>query len=351
LVNSLDEVEEMLWPSSPCYPVANTKPLAQEYLMNVNLLEGHKYTIRIYALITSFDPLRLYIYADGLVRICSEKYSNDLSTLKNLFVHIDSIDINIVKEKEFDEAVKGSDLIHEGLRCDVQYLLKRLAEKHNANATKIWEDIKHILMMSIMSSEKHLYPAYMEIAVNGRKRRLAPFEMPGYDILIDNDMNSWLLEINNNPSMSPHTNLENVIKQNLIHDVMDLVDIENSDRFEMDELIDKTWIRFFYVKSLNDQRGAGDMMLNTFNVSMIKESDDLRAIIETEYERQRLGKFEPVFPTKTTSHYLPMMINPRNKLVQAWMNADLSLNELLQYIKKQFLAAIESESLHDDHIL
>ncbi len=47
--------------------------------------------------------------------------------------------------------------------------------------------------------------------------------MVGYDVLIDDTGRAYILEINNSPSMSPHSSLENKIKQQLLHDLFDLV--------------------------------------------------------------------------------------------------------------------------------
>lgn len=47
----------------------------QEYLRNPYLVDGYKFDIGIYVVITSIDPLRVYIYqGDVLFRYCPEKY-------------------------------------------------------------------------------------------------------------------------------------------------------------------------------------------------------------------------------------------------------------------------------------
>ena len=46
--------------------------LASRYIMNPHLINGLKYDLRVYVLVTSFCPLNVYIYNDGLVRFATE---------------------------------------------------------------------------------------------------------------------------------------------------------------------------------------------------------------------------------------------------------------------------------------
>jgi len=91
LVHSLEEVDELKKPTSTAYPLEQNKPIAQRYITDVLTLSGHKVTFRVYAVITSMDPLRLYVYPHGIGRICSRRYSVEVDSLKDQWVHIDSI--------------------------------------------------------------------------------------------------------------------------------------------------------------------------------------------------------------------------------------------------------------------
>jgi hypothetical protein len=68
--------------------------VARPYLIN-----GTKFDLRLYVLLTSVNPLRIYLYDDGLVRFASNKYTNDSSSVSDVFMHLTNYSINKVREK------------------------------------------------------------------------------------------------------------------------------------------------------------------------------------------------------------------------------------------------------------
>ena len=51
--------------------------LISKYISNPHLIQGYKYDLRVYILVTCFDPLKAYIYTKGLVRFATQPYSNN----------------------------------------------------------------------------------------------------------------------------------------------------------------------------------------------------------------------------------------------------------------------------------
>ena len=46
--------------------------IVQRYMHRPHLLNGFKYDLRIYVLLSSIAPLRVFLYREGLVRVCTQ---------------------------------------------------------------------------------------------------------------------------------------------------------------------------------------------------------------------------------------------------------------------------------------
>ena len=59
------------------------------------MIDGLKFDFRIYALVLGCDPLRVFIYKEGLVRFATEPYIGPYNNnLNNLYMHLTNYAIN-----------------------------------------------------------------------------------------------------------------------------------------------------------------------------------------------------------------------------------------------------------------
>jgi len=68
--------------------------IVSTYIDNPLVIKNKKFDMRMYVVVTSYHPLRIYLYEEGLARFATEDYSNDPNILKNKFVHLTNFSIN-----------------------------------------------------------------------------------------------------------------------------------------------------------------------------------------------------------------------------------------------------------------
>lgn len=53
------------------------------------------------------------------------------------------------------------------------------------------------------------------------------FEILGFDIMLDDKMKPWLIEVNSSPAMSMETNIDSLVKPALIRDSINLCNFQS----------------------------------------------------------------------------------------------------------------------------
>ena len=91
------------------------------------------------------------------------------------------------------------------------------------NDEKLFAKIKDIIVKTIISSEPVLNNAF-DMHVPFRSNC---FQLFGFDVMIDDELNPWLLEVNLSPSLSCDSPLDHRIKANLVADLLNLAGLIN----------------------------------------------------------------------------------------------------------------------------
>jgi tubulin polyglutamylase TTLL4 len=68
--------------------------IVSKYVSKPHLIRGFKYDLRVYVLVTSFEPLKIYIFKEGLVRLATVPYTTSKSSLKQRFIHLTNYSVN-----------------------------------------------------------------------------------------------------------------------------------------------------------------------------------------------------------------------------------------------------------------
>mmetsp|Transcript_23744 Transcript_23744/g.76297 ORF Transcript_23744/g.76297 Transcript_23744/m.76297 type:complete len:458 (+) Transcript_23744:204-1577(+) len=198
IVNKLAQIKR--WSSGRWGPLRESYVISR-YVEDPLLVGGKKFDLRLYVLVTSYRPLRVYQYAHGFARFCNVKYV--LSDVHNPYVHL----TNVAIQKQNDDYNANH-----GGKWNVQHLRLFIESVYGSEAaTKLFSDVEQIIVHSLRATQQSI--------INDKHC----FECYGYDILIDAKLKPWLVEVNASPSLSTTTRSDKVMKLALIRDVLDVV--------------------------------------------------------------------------------------------------------------------------------
>ncbi|GAB6030010.1 putative tubulin polyglutamylase ttll1, variant 2 [Chamberlinius hualienensis] len=208
LVNKLSQLQRWSRENrSPTHLVTtgNVKEtyVISRYLENPLLIGGKKFDLRMYVLVTSFKPLKCFVYKLGFCRFCAVRYVSGESELDNMFVHLTNVSI----QKHGDEYNR----LHGG-KWMIQSMRLYLEGTRGIQVTnKLFDDINWVIL--------HSLKAVAGTIVNDRHC----FECYGYDIIVDDNLKPWLVEVNASPSLTATTVSDRLLKSTLIKDILNIV--------------------------------------------------------------------------------------------------------------------------------
>ncbi|XP_069645189.1 tubulin polyglutamylase TTLL7 isoform X3 [Haliaeetus albicilla] len=138
--------------------------IVQEYLDKPFLMEGYKFDLRVYILVTSCDPLKVFLYHDGLVRMGTEKYHPPSdSNLSQLYMHLTNYSVN--KHNEHFERDETED---KGSKRSIKWFTEFL-ETNNLDVSKFWSDISINRAPSFGTDQKIDYDVKKGVLLNALK--------------------------------------------------------------------------------------------------------------------------------------------------------------------------------------
>ncbi|XP_040346561.1 polyglutamylase complex subunit TTLL1 isoform X3 [Herpailurus yagouaroundi] len=244
LINKLSQIKKWSRDSkTSSFVTQSTKEayVISLYINNPLLIGGRKFDLRLYVLVSTYRPLRCYMYKLGFCRFCTVKYTPSTSELDNMFVHLTNVAIQKHGTLLFGSCLIGGLEypgpfciigVERGVHCLGPRVLSRRQEDYNhihggkwtvnnlrlyLESTrgkevtgKLFDEIHWIIVQSlkavapVMNNDKHCFECY------------------GYDIIIDDKLKPWLIEVNASPSLTSSTANDRILKYNLINDTLNI---------------------------------------------------------------------------------------------------------------------------------
>ncbi|XP_041063777.1 tubulin polyglutamylase TTLL7 [Carcharodon carcharias] len=274
--------------------------IVQEYLDKPFLLEGYKFDLRIYILVTSCDPLRIFLYNDGLVRMGTEKYHAPTeSNLSQLFMHLTNYSVN--KHNENFERDEQAD---RGSKRSIRWFTEFL-RTNDYDVGKFWNDVSDLVVKTLIVAEPHVLHAYRMCRPGQHPgSNSVCFEVLGFDIILDRKLKPWLLEINRAPSFGTDQKIDFEVKKGVLVHALKLLNIRTSDRRKNLVQQKAEAQRRLYGQGSVKRLSAGSSEWEKQRHSLERRREELKErlaqvrkqISREEHENQNLGNYRRIYP-------------------------------------------------------
>ena len=171
--------------------------VVQEYIATPMLLDGLKFDLRLFVLVTSVGgdaddgPMRSFLCREGMVRFATTRF--DGATLDAVHAHLTNYHLNKQsKDFQVSDEEDGGD----GSKRTVSSVFAALAAAGLVSDVEgLWDEIGRVVTRALTVVQPILASARSQWS------RTPCFQVLGFDILLDSDAKPWLIEINDHPSL------------------------------------------------------------------------------------------------------------------------------------------------------
>jgi len=202
---------------------SDSKYIIQQYIEKPLVIDGFKFDLRVYVLVTSCDPLRIFVYKEGLARFATTPY-NDLTNLNmsQHCMHLTNYSINKHSETFIrDDEESGSKRKFSSI--------KKWFKENNHDYETLWKQIHDIIIKTLIAAHPVISHSY-RTCFPSHNNHSGCFEILGFDILLDRKLKPWILEVNHSPSFHTDSQLDKEIKEGLLYDTLNMLHVKASDR-------------------------------------------------------------------------------------------------------------------------
>ncbi|GFH18070.1 uncharacterized protein HaLaN_14809, partial [Haematococcus lacustris] len=216
-----------------------TNPLTVQRAVGAACCQGYKFDLRLYVLVTRFNPLEAWLCSEGLARFATLPFNLDESNFSNRFIHLTNSSVQRSRAEggqvpHFLASAQPSG----GSKLSFAQL-RPLLVAQGVDWPQLWARITDVVTTCLFVAQDAI-PA----CVNA-------FELFGFDVLVDTSGTVWLLEVNSSPSLSLGTPLDRTLKPKMVRDAIAIVDPLSFDRDALAEVLSRRTIPRKYGEALH----------------------------------------------------------------------------------------------------
>lgn len=97
--------------------------VVSKYIERPLLVGGKKFDLRIYALVLSYSPLKVYLHRGGFARFSAVRYTIDKESMKDLYVHLTNVAIQKKVRSAFVSVSTRSRCVYVSTRSECTVLI------------------------------------------------------------------------------------------------------------------------------------------------------------------------------------------------------------------------------------
>ena len=179
------------------------KVIIQKYIERPLLYNGRKCDMRIWVLVT--HTMKVYFFKEGHLKTCSIPY--DIES-KDAYTHITNYSFQ-KHNRNFQKYEKGNEVPFYDFQT---FLDKNYPERKYLIKKHLYTQIREIISISMMSVKDQI----------NKNNRNYQFEIFGYDFMLDEEFNLFLIEINDDPGIEESSPWISIIIPRMLDDALRL---------------------------------------------------------------------------------------------------------------------------------
>ncbi|OHT01317.1 Tubulin-tyrosine ligase family protein [Tritrichomonas foetus] len=207
-------------------PPQKSGKIVQHYISRPLLITGRKFDIRIYALVTSVAPIRIYMHKSGLARFATHAY--DPKAPSDRHMHLTNFSVNkndehFVRDGTTEKIEANSNFNFEitekieNSKWSLDFLLKYLEKNHSVSSSDLLNELEKVVATTLVTGMAEVRSFHSRHVLH----RHTSYELYGVDVILDENLCPYVMEINISPSLNAtEGSLDFKLKYPLVLDVL-----------------------------------------------------------------------------------------------------------------------------------